>query len=57
MLCDSIPANTEALGDLFDFYVEAPPVVGGGMEKARSLLPRMREGTTRWALAWQVANR
>jgi tetratricopeptide (TPR) repeat protein len=34
------PGNTEALGDLFDFYIDAPGMVGGGMEKARSLLPQ-----------------
>jgi tetratricopeptide (TPR) repeat protein len=36
------PANKGALGDLFDFYVEAPGVVGGGVEKARSLLPAIQ---------------
>jgi len=33
------PANTEALGDLFDYYIEAPGIVGGGMDKAAGLLP------------------
>jgi tetratricopeptide (TPR) repeat protein len=37
------PANAQALGDLFDFYVEAPPVVGGGIEKALSLIPQMEK--------------
>ncbi len=37
------PTNAQALGDLFDFYVEAPPVVGGGIEKAQSLIPRMEK--------------
>ncbi len=37
------PSNKEALGDLFDFYVEAPPVVGGGLEKAVGLIPRMEK--------------
>jgi tetratricopeptide (TPR) repeat protein len=37
------PANAQAIGDLFDFYVEAPPVVGGGIEKAQSLIPRMEK--------------
>jgi tetratricopeptide (TPR) repeat protein len=34
------PANTAALGDLFDFYIDAPGVVGGGIEKAAGLLPQ-----------------
>lgn len=32
-------ANTEAVNDLFEYYVEAPSIVGGGTEKARNLLP------------------
>ena len=34
------PANAEALGDLFDFYMEAPRMIGGGLDKAEALLPR-----------------
>jgi tetratricopeptide (TPR) repeat protein len=34
------PKNQEALGDLFDFYIEAPGIVGGGVEKAEALLPK-----------------
>ena len=33
------PKNREALNDLFDFYLEAPGIVGGGVDKARALLP------------------
>jgi tetratricopeptide (TPR) repeat protein len=33
------PKNHEALGDLFDFYMGAPGVVGGGLDKAEALLP------------------
>jgi tetratricopeptide (TPR) repeat protein len=33
------PANREALGDLFEFYVEAPGMVGGGVDRAKKLLP------------------
>jgi tetratricopeptide (TPR) repeat protein len=33
------PSNKEALGDLFDFYVQAPGMVGGGIDKAEALLP------------------
>jgi Flp pilus assembly protein TadD len=31
--------NREAVDDLFEFYLDAPPFVGGGVEKARGLLP------------------
>jgi tetratricopeptide (TPR) repeat protein len=34
------PKNQEALGDLFDFYIAAPSIVGGGMDKAEALLPK-----------------
>lgn len=33
------PTNSEALNDLFAFYMEAPGMVGGGHDKARKLLP------------------
>jgi Flp pilus assembly protein TadD len=33
------PHNREALNDLFEFYVEAPGFIGGGLDRARSLLP------------------
>jgi tetratricopeptide (TPR) repeat protein len=33
------PHNREALNDLFEFYVEAPGFVGGGLDRAKSLLP------------------
>jgi tetratricopeptide (TPR) repeat protein len=33
------PANKAALGDLFDFYLAAPGLVGGGPDKARGLMP------------------
>jgi cytochrome c-type biogenesis protein CcmH/NrfG len=32
------PANTAAIGDLFDFYLQAPGIMGGGIEKARGLI-------------------
>jgi tetratricopeptide (TPR) repeat protein len=35
------PANTIALNDLFDFYIQAPGIMGGGIEKARDLIPRL----------------
>jgi tetratricopeptide (TPR) repeat protein len=31
------PANHEAVNDLFDFYLQAPGIVGGSMEKAEEL--------------------
>jgi tetratricopeptide (TPR) repeat protein len=33
------PGNREALNDLFEFYIEAPGMIGGGHDKARKLLP------------------
>ena len=33
------PNNREALDDLFDFYIDAPGFAGGGLDKARGLLP------------------
>jgi len=35
------PSNRFALSDLFDFYIEAPRVLGGGLQKAQDLIPRM----------------
>ena len=35
------PNNLAALSDLGEFYVEAPAIVGGGLEKARLLVPRL----------------
>lgn len=46
------PHNTEALSDLGEFYVEAPSVVGGGLDKAESVaveLDRLEP-----ARAWQL---
>jgi len=37
------PNNKEALNDLFSYYLEAPGFLGGGMEKARNLVSRIRE--------------
>lgn len=33
------PSNREAINDLFEFYLEAPGVIGGGLDKAEKLLP------------------
>jgi len=37
------PSNNEALGDLFDFYMAAPGMIGGGLDKAESLLPKYQQ--------------
>ncbi len=37
------PANQEALGDLFDFYLDAPGLIGGGADKAAGLLPHFEK--------------
>lgn len=36
------PKSVEALSDLGEFYVEAPGVVGGGVDKARSIVGRLQ---------------
>ncbi len=38
---DLDPSNLEALSDLFEFYLQAPGMVGGGMDKAENLARRM----------------
>jgi tetratricopeptide (TPR) repeat protein len=35
------PGHSAALGDLFDFYMEAPGLTGGSLEKVVSLLPQV----------------
>jgi len=35
------PANREALNDLFDYYLNAPALLGGGMEKAEAIARRI----------------
>ncbi len=36
------PKNIDALSDLGEFYVEAPGLVGGGVDKARSIIVQLR---------------
>ncbi len=38
---DLDPNNLEAMSDLFDYYLEAPGFLGGGIEKAAALASRM----------------
>lgn len=35
------PRNCEALSDLFEYYMEAPGFLGGGVDKAQALVPRI----------------
>ena len=37
------PQNREALSDLFEYYLEAPGFLGGGLDKAAALSERLRE--------------
>jgi cytochrome c-type biogenesis protein CcmH/NrfG len=37
------PHNREAVGDLFEYYIEAPGFLGGGMNKAEALADRMEK--------------
>ena len=48
------PANSEALGDLFEYYLQAPGIVGGGIEKAEDVaarIGRLNEAEHHYALA------
>jgi len=36
------PANVQAMSDLGEFYVAAPGIVGGGLDKAQALAAKMR---------------
>lgn len=37
------PRNSEALNDLFEYYMQAPGFLGGGLDKAAALAARIRE--------------
>jgi Flp pilus assembly protein TadD len=37
------PRNQEAVNDLFEYYLEAPGIMGGGLDKAEALSLRIRE--------------
>jgi tetratricopeptide (TPR) repeat protein len=37
------PRNLEALSDLFEYYLEAPGFLGGGLDRAQALVPRMAQ--------------
>ena len=46
--------NLDALNDLFEYYMEAPGFLGGGMDKAQALVPRIAlvsEGESQFAQA------
>lgn len=48
------PGNLEALSDLFEYYLEAPGILGGGLEKAEALAGRFAKldpAEYHWALA------
>jgi tetratricopeptide (TPR) repeat protein len=36
------PANAEAVNDLFEYYLQAPGFLGGGLDKAENLLPKIK---------------
>ncbi len=36
------PKNGEAINDLFDYYLEAPGFLGGGLDKAQALLEKIK---------------
>lgn len=37
------PKNGDALNDLFDYYLQAPGFLGGGLDKATALLPKIKD--------------
>ncbi|HWR49597.1 MAG TPA: tetratricopeptide repeat protein [Bryobacteraceae bacterium] len=39
---DLDPGNLEAASDLFDYYLEAPGIMGGGLDKAEALANRIK---------------
>ncbi len=46
--------NLEALSDLFEYYIEAPGFLGGGIDKAQSLISKIalvNEAEAQWAQA------
>jgi tetratricopeptide (TPR) repeat protein len=52
------PHNSEALNDLFDYYLNAPEIMGGGLEKAEGIARRIsneRPAESHWELA-QIAD-
>lgn len=44
------PDNRDALDDLFEYYLEAPGFLGGGVEKAEALAKRMAALDRAWGL-------
>ena len=42
------PFNSDALDDLFEFYLEAPGIVGGGLEKAESVAKKILPRDKAW---------
>ena len=54
------PSNPEALSGLFEFYLEAPGIVGGGLDKAETIAGRfagLNEAEYHWARAWLAEKR
>jgi tetratricopeptide (TPR) repeat protein len=54
------PRNVEALADLFEYYLEAPGFLGGGMDKAEKVAKQLAEleaGEGHWARAKMAEKR
>jgi cytochrome c-type biogenesis protein CcmH/NrfG len=54
------PRNVDAIGDLLEYYLEAPALLGGGLNKAESAAERLRDidpAEYRFALARLAAKR
>jgi tetratricopeptide (TPR) repeat protein len=48
------PNHRDALDDLFEYYVEAPGFLGGGLDKAAALAPRMAALDPAWGAKAQA---
>jgi tetratricopeptide (TPR) repeat protein len=48
------PSNKEAVGDLFDYYLDAPGFLGGGQSKAEALAARVSQTDPAEGLSYQA---
>jgi tetratricopeptide (TPR) repeat protein len=48
------PSNKEAVGDLFDYYLDAPGFLGGGQSKAEALATRVSQTDPAEGLSYQA---
>lgn len=51
------PANDEAIDDLGDYYIQAPGIVGGGLDKAKALAGRTKNPDSALRLRASIAEK